>query len=56
MRFSQVPRVLESWQTDLKSHNRAKLAESIGSPVSQPELFEEGWEQALALEKNGAGV
>ncbi|TFY80045.1 hypothetical protein EWM64_g3966 [Hericium alpestre] len=48
---SQVPRVVDAWRTDLKSKNRPKLAAAIASPVENPELFEEGWTQALQREK-----
>ncbi len=48
--YSQVSKAVDAWQGDLKSKDRPKVAASIAHPGTNPELFEEGWEQALAKE------
>lgn len=54
---SRVPAAVENWKMDLRSKNRAKLAERIATPVDQPELFEEGWTKALdSLESEGTNM
>ncbi|KAK7461035.1 Coatomer subunit beta' [Stygiomarasmius scandens] len=50
---SQVPKAVDAWQTDLQAKGRPKIAASIAHPDKNPELFEEGWEDALAQEKAG---
>ncbi|KXN81850.1 Coatomer subunit beta' [Leucoagaricus sp. SymC.cos] len=45
---SKVPEVVTSWTSDLKSKKRGKIASGIANPSTNPELFEEGWESALA--------
>jgi coatomer subunit beta' len=56
-----VPAAVEAWKADLKAKNRATLADTIASPTTNPEVFEEGWEAALereaaALSLAGSGV
>jgi len=46
---SQVPKAVDAWKTSLKA--RPKIAASINHPSEKPELFEEGWEQALSQEE-----
>ncbi|EPQ58853.1 coatomer protein [Gloeophyllum trabeum ATCC 11539] len=48
---SQVPRTVDAWRDDLVAKNRKKIAASIANPKENPELFEEGWEDALAREE-----
>ncbi|VDB90110.1 unnamed protein product [Peniophora sp. CBMAI 1063] len=50
---SKVPAVVDAWRDELKSKNRPKIAAAIASPTEQAELFEEGWENALAGEQQG---
>jgi coatomer subunit beta' len=45
---SQASRAVDAWKGDLISKKRPKIAASIAHPDVNPELFEEGWEQALA--------
>jgi len=51
---SLVPNAVDAWRTTLGSVNRKKLAASIPSPSENPELFSEGWEDALAKEQGGS--
>jgi coatomer subunit beta' len=44
---SQVPRAVAAWKSDLAS-NRPNM---IVDPSINPELFEEGWEAAIAKEQ-----
>lgn len=48
---SLAPKAAEAWKADLVGKKRPKIAVSIADPSSTPELFEEGWEQALATEE-----
>ncbi|KDQ63948.1 hypothetical protein JAAARDRAFT_27621 [Jaapia argillacea MUCL 33604] len=48
---SQVPKVVDTWRTDLRSKKREKIAASLAHPAENGELFEEGWEDALAREE-----
>jgi hypothetical protein len=45
---SQASRVVDAWKGDLISKKRAKISGSVAYPDVNPELFEEGREQALA--------
>ncbi|KNZ72668.1 Coatomer subunit beta', partial [Termitomyces sp. J132] len=45
---SYASRAVEAWKADLSSKKRPKIAASIADPTSNPELFEEGWEEVLA--------
>jgi hypothetical protein len=42
---------VSAWKSDLTDKKRAKIAATIADPSTQPELFEEGWEEALAREE-----
>jgi len=46
---SKVPEAVQAWRTELKA--KPKLASSIAHPADNPELFEEGWEDAVAREQ-----
>lgn len=46
----KVPEAVSAWKGDLEGKGRGKLAASIADPVEQPELFEEGWKDAVARE------
>ncbi|KAJ2912197.1 hypothetical protein MD484_g8213, partial [Candolleomyces efflorescens] len=56
---SLVPQTVKSWKSELEAKNRNKLAAAIADPAVNPELFEEGWEAAVAREEkilqNGGG-
>ncbi|KAF8886974.1 coatomer protein [Infundibulicybe gibba] len=47
---SQAPKAVDAWKESLTSKNRPKIAAGIAHPGTQAELFEEGWEDALARE------
>ncbi|KAG6836087.1 hypothetical protein H0H93_011499 [Arthromyces matolae] len=49
---SHTSKAVEAWKADLQSKKRPKLAAAIADPASNPELFEEGWEQVLAAENH----
>ncbi|KAG5730050.1 Coatomer subunit beta' [Termitomyces sp. T112] len=49
---SYASRAVEAWKADLSSKKRPKIAASIADPTSNPELFEEGWEEVLAAENS----
>jgi len=53
---SQAPKAVQAWKTDLESKQRVRLASSIADPSESPELFDEGWKDALAKEKEVAAV
>jgi coatomer subunit beta' len=46
---------VDAWKADLKAKQRPKIAAAIATPADNSDLFEEGWEAALALE-SGVGV
>jgi len=48
---SKAPEAVDAWKAELQGKNRPKIASSITHPGANPELFEEGWESALAHEK-----
>ncbi|KAG1848914.1 coatomer WD associated region-domain-containing protein, partial [Suillus subluteus] len=50
---SEVPKVVDIWRGELRSKNKGKIAGSIVHPSEHAELFEEGWEEALAREAGG---
>jgi coatomer subunit beta' len=55
--YSFVPQAVKSWKSELAAKNRNKIADAIADPSVNPELFEEGWEAAVAREEklaNGA--
>lgn len=61
---SQAPKAVKAWRTELETQKRVRLASSIGDPSETPDLFVEGWEEALEKESglaahqgvNGAGA
>ncbi|KIJ57284.1 hypothetical protein M422DRAFT_57615 [Sphaerobolus stellatus SS14] len=48
---SEVPKATEAWKSSLVTGGKKKLAAIIADPTENPELFEEGWADALAREK-----
>ncbi|KAI0076912.1 coatomer beta [Panus rudis PR-1116 ss-1] len=48
---SAVPEVVKVWKGELEEKKRGKIARRIADPSENPELFEEGWEEALKREK-----
>ena len=55
IRSSQAPKAVQAWKSELTSKKRTKIAATIADPSSNPELFEEGWEDVLAREKSHGG-
>ena len=51
---SKVPDAVDAWRAELKTKGRTKLAAAVAHPGENPELFEEGWEGALARERGEA--
>ncbi|KAG1785827.1 coatomer WD associated region-domain-containing protein [Suillus plorans] len=47
---SEVPNVVDVWRDELRTKNQGKIAGSVVHPSEHAELFEEGWEEALACE------
>ncbi|OSC97980.1 coatomer beta [Trametes coccinea BRFM310] len=47
---SKAPEAVKAWRADLQAKNRTKLAAAVADPSENPELFEEGWEEALQRE------
>lgn len=45
-----MPKTVGIWKEDLVAKNRKRLADAIADPSTNPELFEESWEEALARE------
>jgi coatomer subunit beta' len=57
MHSSQAPKAVQAWKSELTSKKRTKIAATIADPSSNPELFEEGWEEVLAREEaHGRGT
>ena len=48
---SKVPEAVQAWKGELSSKGRGKLASAIADPVENPDLFEEGWKDAVAREQ-----
>jgi coatomer subunit beta' len=48
--YRNAPKAVQAWRSDLKSKNRLRLANAVADPSETPELFEEGWEEALQRE------
>jgi coatomer subunit beta' len=48
---SEAPGAAARWKAALAAQGRPKIADGIADPSAQPELFTEGWEHALSLEK-----
>jgi len=53
---SQAPKAVQAWKSELTSKKRTKIAATIADPSSNPELFEEGWEEVLAREESHGNV
>jgi len=49
---SEVPNVLGVWKGELVANGKEKLAALVADPLKNAELFEEGWEDALAREQS----
>ena len=47
---SKAPEAVKAWQSELQAKKRTKLAAAVADPSANPELFEEGWEEALQRE------
>ncbi|KAG5641700.1 hypothetical protein DXG03_004418 [Asterophora parasitica] len=45
---SQASKAVAAWKSELTSKRRPKIAASVADPSTNPELFEEGWEDVLA--------
>lgn len=45
-----MPAAVQAWRAELQAKNRTKLAAAVADPASNPEMFEEGWEEALQRE------
>ena len=48
---SQASKAVQAWKSELTSKKRTKVAATIADSSSNPELFEEGWEEMLAREE-----
>lgn len=48
---SQVPKAVAAWKSDLVAKGRSKIANTIVDPSAKSEMFEEGWEAAVAREE-----
>ncbi|KAJ7281800.1 coatomer protein [Mycena rebaudengoi] len=48
---SQASKAVDAWHAELEGKKRPKIAASVAHPKSNADLFEEGWEDALALEQ-----
>ena len=53
--YSQAPKAVQAWKSELTSKKRTKIAAIIADPSANPELFEEGWEEVLAREETHGG-
>ncbi|POV98116.1 hypothetical protein PSTT_14629 [Puccinia striiformis] len=51
---SQVPKAVERWKSSLDEAGKAKISMKIANPDEHSDLFDEGWSQALAREKEVA--
>lgn len=50
---TRVPAIVTEWKTSLRETKRSKqdaIASSLGDPSTDPDAFEEGWQQALHKE------
>ncbi|KAF5321445.1 hypothetical protein D9619_000081 [Psilocybe cf. subviscida] len=48
---SAAPQAVAAWKAELAAKSRSKIANTIADPAENSELFEEGWEVALAKEE-----
>lgn len=53
---SQVPQTVKAWRKDLEAKKKPKLAAAVGDPDDTPEAFEEGWDAALAREREASSA
>ncbi|KAF7370716.1 Coatomer subunit beta' [Mycena sanguinolenta] len=51
---SQAPKAVDAWHAELEAKKRPKIAAAVAHPNKNAELFEEGWANALALERGEA--
>ena len=49
--ISQVPTAVAVWKSGLVAGGKKKLASTIADPLENAELFDEGWDDALARER-----
>jgi coatomer subunit beta' len=47
---SKIPAAVTAWKVELQGKNRGKLADAVADPIEHPELFEEGWKDAVLRE------
>ena len=52
---SKAPEAVQAWRGELEAKKRTKLAAAVADPSANPELFEEGWEEALQREGSAPG-
>ncbi|KAF8967534.1 coatomer protein [Flammula alnicola] len=48
---SRTSSAVSAWKSELEAKSRSKIAATIADPSTNPELFEEGWAEALAKEE-----
>jgi len=48
---SQASKAVDAWHAELEAKKRPKIAAGVAHPSKNADLFEEGWEDALALEQ-----
>ena len=48
---SKIPEAVTAWKAELKGKGKSKIADSVADPTEHPELFEEGWKDAVAKEE-----
>ena len=51
---SHVPNAVAVWKGGLVTGGKKKLAAAIADPSENAELFDEGWDNALAREQMGS--
>lgn len=53
---SAVPGVVKSWKTELREAGKVKIADTIGNPEEDGNLFTEGWSANGKSDSEGSGV
>ena len=48
---AKIPEAVQAWKGELENKKRSKLAAAIADPVEHPELFEEGFKDAVTREE-----
>jgi coatomer subunit beta' len=48
---SRAAKAVDVWHAELEAKKRPKIAAAVAHPNKNADLFEEGWEDALALEQ-----